>query len=392
MSRASTILSDPLQVVLLEAAGQFRVYKDAWQGLERVTPNACFFESYSWCGHVAETLSLTFLNRYAPLVAIGTRQGVVVALWPLSRQKRSGIWQLRPLDHPFGQFAGILYSDEAAAEELVKATLALVRAKHLADVLRIDRVLDGSPLHVALTKFGASTRGQVGAPVIDTRPWPSFEALKSSRNKKTMKNLRNSMNRLSKAGKHEHHVATGDQKTIAIIKETFRLRSEWLDDKGLTAPQFRSAAHEDILLGGEAWQLDSMRTGFELVCDGKPIAYQWGFLHLNRYYAYMSATNPEAILLSPGRLHLAFVVSESICRGVDGMELLTPASSYKLVWTDTVRRLVDMAMPLSARGRIHDLLWERSLRPMLKASFYAMPAFIRRRAVLTDAAASADHD
>lgn len=392
MLRAGLGPTEPIEVVLLDASGQFGAYKDAWQKLEQVTPQPCFFELYAWCGHAAEVLSRTFPGRYIPLVAIGLRNGAVVALWPLSRQKRSGIWQLRPLDDPFGQFAGMLYADAAAAQQLVEKTLSIVREKRFADVLRIDRVLEGSPLETALMKFGASRRGEVGAPFIDARPWPTFDALKSSRNKKTMKNLRNSMNRLSKAGHHEHLVATGDQKAAEIIRETLRLRSEWLDAKGLTAPQFRSAAHEDILFGGNAWQLDSMRTGFELVCDGKPIAYQWGFLHQNRYYAYMSATNPDAVLLSPGRLHLAFVVSESIRRGVEGIEMLTPASDYKMVWTDTARRLLDMAMPLSARGRLQDLLWERSLRPMLKAGFYAMPAFIRRRAVATDAASAADHE
>ena len=54
--------------------------------------------------------------------------------------------------------------------------------------------------------------------------------------------------------------------------------------------------------------------------------------------------------------------------------MLTPASDYKMVWTDTVRPLLDMAMPLSARGRMHDRVWERTVRPMIKAVFYALPA------------------
>lgn len=392
MSRTSVAHGEQLEIRLLESSAQFLEFKDAWHALEQTSDAPCFFESYAWCGHAAEVLSRTLPQTYVPLVAIAKRDGVPVAIWPLSRQKRSGIWQLRPLDDPFGQFAGMLYVDAAAAEALVAQTLKLVRTRRLADVLRIDRVLAGSPLEKALLDHGAATRGEVGAPVIDTRPWPNFDALKLSRNKKTMKNLRNSMNRLTKAGAHEHRVEFRGPATKNIIAETLRLRSSWLDKKGLTAPQFRSAAHEDLLFGGDAWHLDDMRVGFELLCGGKAIAYQWGFIHQRRYYAYMSATDPSSVLLSPGRLHLAFVVSEAMRLGVEGVEMLTPASDYKMVWTDTARTLRDMALPLSAKGRIHDALWERTVRPLIKSAFYALPVSLRRRAVPMDAVTAHDHD
>lgn len=388
----TTVRPDTVQVLLLEDAAQFPAYKDAWQALERKTHQPCFFESYAWCGHTAEVLSRTSPGQYAPLVAVALRDGAPVAIWPLSRQRRSGVWQLRALDDPFGQFAGMLYSDADTAHALVTQTLDLVRQRRLADVLHIDRVLSGTPLEAALLGRGAQIRGEVGAPVIDTLQWPSIEALKSSRNKKTMKNLRNSMNRLSKAGHHEHRVETGGAGVNSIVAETLRLRSAWLDTRGLTAPQFRSAAHEPILFGGDAWQLDSLRAAFELRCGDKPIAYQWGFVHQNRYYAYMSATEPGAMLLSPGRLHLAFVVEEAMKLGVDGIEMLTPASDYKMVWTDTARRLVNLVLPLSAKGRVHDGVWEGAVRPALKALFYALPVGWRRRAVPMDAAGAGDQE
>jgi CelD/BcsL family acetyltransferase involved in cellulose biosynthesis len=367
-----------LHVRLLEATAQFAECKADWQALETAREDPSFFQSYAWCGHVADVLSGSFPRSYAPLVAVGMRDGAIVAIWPLSRQKRSGIWQLRPLDDPFGQFPGLLCADANDAAELVSATLALVRQRRLAAALRIDRVIAGSPLEAALHAAGARYGAEVGAPVIDLSGFQDYPALKSSRNKKTMKNLRNAVNRLARAGTHEHVVAVDSGSVDNIIVATLRRRKAWLADKGLTAPQFRSVAHEKILLGGADWALDKMRTGFELRCDGKPIAHQWGFLHRDRYYAFMSATDPAAERLSPGRLHLAFVIEAVIGRGLKAIEFLTPASDYKLVWTDTVRTLRDMSMPLSAAGRLHDALWEKSLRPALKACFYALPAGLRR--------------
>lgn len=385
MLRAINAHDRTLQVHFVDAPERFAAFKEGWLTLETVSEHPGFFQSYAWSGHVASVLSRALAGTYQPLVAIGVRDGVVAAVWPLSRQKQSGIWYLRSLDDPFGQFSNVLAIDDASADEIVAVTLAHVRNQRLADVMRFDRVFAGSPLHAALIKHGASVRGEVGAPVVSVGDWPSMEALKASRNKKTMKNLRNANNRLAKAGAHEHRVAVGDQNVTAIVEQTLRRRTAWLDAKGMTAPQFRSVAHHDVLTGGGAWGLDRQRAGFELICDGRPIAHQWGFVHANRYYAYMSATDPAAVLLSPGRLHLAFVIGDAMRIGVKAVELMTPASDYKMVWTDSVRPLCDMAMSLSGKGRIHDLLWEKTVRPVIKAIFYALPAGIRRRAVANDA-------
>lgn len=373
-----------VQLRLLDRPEQFLEFKDVWQKLETLNNQPNFFQSYAWCGHTSEVLSRFHPDSYEPLVAIGMRNKDVVAIWPLSRQKRSGIWHLRALDDPFGQISGMLYADENAAKDLVAATLKHVRDMRLADALRIDRVSTDGPLAEALRAHGATSRGEVGAPTIELSQWPSFEALKASRNKKTMKNLRNANNRLAKAGAHEHCALTGNAEVGEIVRATLSQRGAWLEDKGLTSPQFRSAAHGDILSGGDRWGLDRVRAGFALKCDGSVIAQQWGYIHNKRYYAYMSATDPKAVQLSPGRLHLAFVIADAMRKGLSAIEFLTPASDYKLVWTDSVRTLCDFAMPLSAKGKVHDLLWERTVRRALKTVFYALPVGLRRRVVPRD--------
>ena len=370
-----------VQLRMLDRPEQFLEFKDVWLKLETLNNQPNFFQSYAWCGHTSEVLSRFHPDSYAPLVAIGMRNNDVVAIWPLSRQKRSGIWHLRALDDPFGQISGMLYADADAAKDLVAATLKHVRDNRLADALRIDRVSAQCPLSEALRAIGATSRGEIGAPMIDMTQWTSFEALKASRNKKTMKNLRNANNRLAKAGAHEHCVETGNAKVGEIVRATLRQRGAWLEDKGLTSPQFRSAAHEEILSAGDRWGLDQMRTGFALKCDGSVIAQQWGYIHNKRYYAYMSATDPKAVQLSPGRLHLAFVIADAMRAGLDAIEFLTPATDYKLVWTDSVRTLCDFAMPLSVKGKVHDLVWERTVRRALKTIFYALPLSLRRRVV-----------
>jgi CelD/BcsL family acetyltransferase involved in cellulose biosynthesis len=392
MPRTTAALRGKFEVRLLESTEQFASIKQEWLELERKTAQPCFFQSYAWCGHVAEVMTRTSPGRYTPLVAIATLDGKPVALWPLSRQKQSGIWHLSSLDSPFGQFAGILGRDADAVNELVAATINIVRKRCLADALRFEFVVADSLLERALHSQGVKSRGETGAPVLDLRPWPSIETLKTSRNKKTMKNLRNARNRLTRAGEHEHRVETSSTSVANIIAATLARRTAWLEQKGLTAPQFRSAAHEDVISGGASWGLDQQRIGFELLCSGKAIAHQWGFVHQKRYYAFMSAVDPGAVYLSAGRLHLSFVIDDAMNEGIEAIEMLTPTSDYKMVWTDTVRTLRDMAMPLSAAGWALDLAWHRTLRPAVKACFYALPASLRRRRTAADATAVQDQD
>lgn len=388
---AAADISGGLVMHLVTSSAEFASLKPAWLGLEAQSADPCFFQCYAWCGHVAEVLERTFASDYMAIITVAYRDGVPVALLPLSRQKRTGIWQLRTLDDPFGQIAGMVYRNRGDAEALVAKTLDLLRERKLVDVVHIDRVLAGSPLEVVLRQRGASVRGEVGSPVIDTAGFADISALKSSRNKKTMKNLRNSINRLTKAGDHAHTAALGGKSVAPIVAATLRRRTAWMEARGITAPQFRSPAHDAILVGGEAWGLDAIRAGFELQSNGQPIAHQWGFVHQGRYYAYMSATDPTAALLSPGRLHLAFVIEDAMRQGVRAVEMLTPASDYKMVWTDTARTLHDVVLPLSFKGRMQDLIWGRFVRPMMKGLFYALPSGLRRRIKISDAhAASSD--
>jgi CelD/BcsL family acetyltransferase involved in cellulose biosynthesis len=373
-----------MQVQFLETAQAFQAIETAWLELERETAPPTFFQSYAWCGHAAATLAAKLGSAYKPLVAVGIEDGTVVAIWPLSLQRHSGIRYLKTIDDPFGQFSGLLAKRPSAKHALVRATLAHVRRNRLADVMKLDRVFSDDELRVALAAEGATVRGEVSAPSLQLSGWQNFDALKASRNKKTMKNLRNAVNRLSKAGVHEHRIAYGSPDVSAIVDATLQRRSEWLEARGMTAPQFRSPAHRDVLTGGGDWGLDRQRIGFELLCGGRAIAHQWGFVHQNRYYAYMSATDPAAVHLSAGRLHLAFVIAASMTLGVDAVEMLTPASDYKMVWTDTTRSLTDMAMSITLRGRLNDVVWEQSLRPAIKKAFYALPPSFRRRAVTFD--------
>ena len=149
-------------------------------------------------------------------------------------------------------------------------------------------------------------------------------------------------------------------------------------ERAVSSPAFRHPGHGDIAAGGRGLDFEKSRVAFELFCGARPVAQLWGFIHNRRYYAYMSGFDLELSYLSPGRLHLAKTIEHLFGEPVDHIELLTPASPYKMSWTDNVRELVDIDVDIDTLGRFTSKVWHRGLRPTLKSGYYQLPVSLRR--------------
>lgn len=349
-----------------------------WLGLEGAAGDPDFFQSFAWSMQVAEVRLRGGDGRYEPMAAVARRDGATVALWPLAREKRAGQFELRALDDPFGQFAGVLARDSEAGIGLVERTLALAKVDRIADAACFERVIAGSILHRGLGRSGAQARNPVDAPVVSFTGVATFADFIRQRNKKTMKNHRNAVNRIGRVGQITSVAAREPGRTAAIGNAALAHREEWLKATGRTAPAFRIAGFSEILTGDSRWGLEGKRIAFELQVGGKSIAQQLGYVHGGRYYAFISGMDWAHEELRPGSVHLALVLEEAMKAGVTTAELLTPASDYKMVWTDDVRHLEDMAVAISTSGRIKQVVWDGGLRPAVKAAYYAMPAPFRR--------------
>ena len=352
--------------------------RDAWIALEGRGGDPDFFQSFAWSMQVAEARVRAEGQRYEPMAAVARRGNEIVALWPLALIRRIGQNELRNIDDPFGQLGGLLAIDEAAGAALVAGFLKIAKASSLAHAACFERVIEGSILSRALLAAGARQRGVVDAPYVTLGEHPTFMALKRSRSKKLMRNMRTSLNRLNRAGEIESRMVRDAAGVLEIGRMTLANRQQWLSATGRTAPAFRVGGFSDVLLGESRWGLAEMRVGLELRVSGGSIAQQLGFMHGGRYYAYLSGMDWAHKDLRPGAVHLAMVLEATMAAGSTVAELLTPASDYKMIWTDDVHRLSDLALPLSLAGRIKQSVWDERLRPALKATYHATPAPLRR--------------
>jgi CelD/BcsL family acetyltransferase involved in cellulose biosynthesis len=375
---------EPVRAPLLSVRFQTDVsgledLRDAWIALERAPADhdAPFFQSYAWCAHVAQVRAMSARSDYRLLIATLHDELELVGIWPLSLQKQSGLWIVRSLDDPFGQFAGILCRHADWIEVAMRAVVQAVRDQHLADAICLDNIVEGSPLHCALISMGARSGSSNATVRVDMRMAPTFSEYQKTLNAKTRKNLRNAMNRLERHGSVKHRVIDDPTHLAAVASTTFAGRMDWVRLHGKSTGAFRDPDFRQVLETASAAP-DLQLLGFELHAGNDLVASQWGFVYQGRYYAYMSARDRDHDQFSPGRLHLGRVIEACKARGIDVLELMAPASRYKLMWSDCVTGVHNLWLPLTVRARV---VWglREIASPMAHAAARLLPSSLKRR-------------
>jgi CelD/BcsL family acetyltransferase involved in cellulose biosynthesis len=370
-----------LEVTLISDLGALDALKDAWNALlaAQLDTESLLFQSFSWCRHVA-TVRLANLPAGSWILAVATvrSKGELMAVWPLCIQRQAGIRQARSLDDPFGQFAGLVCaSDHVAA--CVAAVLGKLKRDELCDVIAIEKVVDGSNLAAALAAGGAVAALSGHSVVLDTTRHVDYVTYEKSLNRKTAKNLRNALNRLHRLGPVQHDVVTDPSEVADLIHHSFEGRLAWMQVNGKTAPAFREPDYRILVesLGSAAEPVGLI--GFILKSAGRTIAEQWGFVHRDVYYAYISSRDLTLPEFSGGRVHLGLVIEACFARSIKRLELMSPASDYKLSWSSDTKRIDDYALSLSAKGWMHLEIWTKRLRPSIKWSYNRLPQRVRLR-------------
>jgi len=372
-----------LDIELVTSLKRMAELEPDWRRLEAEVGAArpVFFQSFGWNLFVAGMRGKHDRDNFvSPLVVVWRRGNAPVAILPLAVVKTSGCRVAVTLDDPFGQFSCILCDADERVDALIDGLIDRLRSSGSVDVLKISKVVQASPLYSALATFGLHQSVEHGTVVTDLRPFDTPEAFRASLGKKARRAQRHSWNRLTQHGSIEVRTVEGRAEVSDIIARSVKQRYEWMKALGKTAPAFRDPAYVPTLLAMADDAPEDVRLiGFELKLSGRPLALQWGFLHANRYYAYISSRSPEHDELSPGRLHLEAIIGTCIERGIEVAELMSPASPYKLQLGGEIVPITDFELPLTWRGFAMTEVWRRRIRPGIKRGYEALPAPLRRR-------------
>ena len=347
-----------------------------WEGLEIQVDGAVLFQGSGWSRAIFDFEAARGNTSFDPVVVTLSDGQRLVAVLPFERIRSHSRSILTPLGHAFSQYSDVLIADRLDPRDAVARLLRAAITAAPCDMVSFLKVRSDSRLVRGMPANHIVTGTEQGAPYVALNAFEDYEAYFQTIKPKTRKNMRNDRNRLERDGAVEHRVAETPAEALGVIERTLSGRAGRLKDQGLSSRAFRDTTFMDFCTALPN-RHDMPIMAMSLLHKGEPIAEQWGFVHKQRYYAFVASRDFGNSDESPGKLHLGEVIHACANRGLHGADLMVPVMPYKLTWATEVVTVTDYALPVTPRGMLMIHLWDKTLRPLFKQAVLHMPKGLR---------------
>ena len=365
-----------LRVEVVRTREAFDAMAPQWERLEAGADGAVLFQGSGWARAIFDFEAARGNTRFDPVVVTLTEGERVVAILPLERISSHSRVVLTALGHAYSQYSDALIAPGLDPRIAVARLLRAAITAAPCDMVSFLKVRSDSLLAKGMPDNHMVTGTEQGAPYVALDGFEDFAAYFQTIKAKTRKNMRNDRNRLERDGAVTHHIAGTAEEKLGVIERTLSGRANRLKDQGLSSRAFRDGSFLDFCAALPN-RSDVTIMAMSLQHKGRPIAEQWGFVHGQRYYAFVASRDFERSEESPGKLHLGEVIEACCNRGLSGADLMVPVMPYKLTWANEVVTVSDFALPVTPRGVLVILLWDKTLRPLLKSAVLRMPQRLR---------------
>ncbi len=372
--------ADEFRFDIIQSVNDFAQLRTQWCALESTADTPVFFQSHTWIDEVLQTRSQGG-ELTEPFIVTASIGGRLVAAWPLQRFRRFGATFLDDLTAPFGQYSEVLIAQGLDQRATLKRLVAFIcKSGFKIDGILVRKVRAGSNLEHLIDLGGTRQNEGNKAPWVSYASFANFDQYLASLNTKSRKNLRNFRNRLTRTGPLEQVVLRTKSDITAAMANIFNARQDWLLDQGLTSSAFRDPDFARLITRlAENQSNNDLLLVTVLKHNNKPIASQLGFVHNNRYYAYISARDTELDRsVSAGRLHLQEVLRTCFELKIKEADLLAPANPYKMTWTKLSADVFDVFLPLTPWGRFIGRNIIGGAMPTARAFYAKLPMSVRR--------------
>ena len=368
--------SHALRMNVVRTREAFDTMAHQWAGLETQVDGAVLFQGSGWARAIFDFEAARGNKDFDPVVVTLTDGQRLVAVLPLERIRSHSRTILTALGNAFSQYSDVLIAPGLEPRDAVARLLRTAISSAPCDMVSFLKVRSDSQLAKGMPTNHVVTGTEQGAPYVALNAFDDFAAYFQTIKPKTRKNMRNDRNRLERDGAVEHHVAATPEEALGVVERTLSGRANRLKDQGLSSRAFRDTTFMDFCTSLPN-RADVPILAMSLLHKGEPIAEQWGFVHKQRYYAFVASRDFGNSDESPGKLHLGEVINACADRGLLGADLMVPVMPYKLTWATEVVTVTDYALPVTPRGVLMINLWDKTLRPMLKRAVLNMPKGLR---------------
>lgn len=374
--RGAETVSHGLNASVVRTAEGVDSLAPRWLGLERTSRGLDLFQSLGWTRAVFAFEAARGNRHFDPVIATLDDGRRLVGILPLERIRTGARTLLVPLGHAFAQISDVLIDTDTDAQAAVAKLLRAAIVAAPSDGISLLKVRDGSALARGMPHTAIRTGTEQGAPYVGLDEFDDFASYFSTIRTKTRKNMRNARNRLERSGPVQFCSLEQPAEILALIERTLDGRADRLNEQGLTSRAFRDSGFR-AFCAGLATSPDVQIRAFSTLHNGRPLAEQWGFVHGERYYAYVASRDFSHSDESPGKLQLNDIIRACAEEGLKGCDLGVPTMPYKLTFATQTMTVRDYALPTSPRGWLMFQAWDVLLRPALKRAVLALPAGLR---------------
>ena len=334
--------------------------------------------NWHWCNHYLAG-SARGGSAKALAVVVARRAGRLVMVWPLVKERSSGLTRLAWMGEPVSQYGDVLMEDGTGAETLLREAWSLIVSELAPDVAHLRKVRDDAAVAPFLSEAGALPTQRLEAPYLDLASAKDFAAYEQRYSPRSRRNRRRLARRLEERGPMaiERHLAGHRARDLAT--QALALKRDWLKDRGLVSPALTDPRMTAFF--ADAAEGTTHPVGCQvsaLTCGGEAAAIEIDMRCQDRTVMHIIVFNLKYEKAGAGVL----LLEETIARCFDGearvFDLLAPADGYKIDWADAATGVTDWALPVSRKGWLYARAYLGFARPTVKAVLGALPASLRR--------------
>lgn len=340
------------------------------------------FQDYNWMWHWANHYLPPAADRSAGstlAIVTGRRDGVLVLVWPLVKERHAGVTCLGWMGAPVSQYGDVLVEDGPHAAEAIRASWMFIAAQLKPDLVRLRKVRADAAVAPLLAEIGAVSSDRQLAPYLDLASAPDFATYEGRYSAGSRRNRRRQMRRLEERGQIAFETHRGGPAARAVAVHGLALKRAWLKSRGLVSPALaddRMTRFMADAVGGETHP-----TGcrvLALTSAGRAAAIEIALTCKRRLLLHVLVYDLEFGKAGAGNILVEGSIRSVKADGFDTYDMLAPGDAYKMEWADGTVAVDDLAVALSRRGRLYAVLYLGFMRRRIKAAVAALPTGLRR--------------
>jgi CelD/BcsL family acetyltransferase involved in cellulose biosynthesis len=288
-------------------------------------------------------------------------------LLPLSIGREKGLNVARILGESLAQYADC--SGPTFNLQDWKDLSAHLRTQKV-DLLILRRVREDSALWPVLRDIPAFMTEPAAAPFFDLSTLVQHRP-------KALRESRRLRRRLEERYSCSFSLQAGADAPPAFLEQAFAWKQQWAKTQTLPSRFISESGYRESLIAFFTAPETQSRIGiFSL--DGEAVAIEAGFLHQNRFYAFLGAYHPDWRNQGVGSIVMGEMLQSLHEAGVAVYDQLAPADPYKLLWSKSAVAVHDVIVPLSLCGKLRAQVLDANLLPFAKTFTRRLPAPVRR--------------